>query len=197
MYRRWLPFLTVILGLLFTKTILGQDKDIIPGQLLVLLKHEKNVHDLTVLPLTYQQNPIRLHHQQVLIQQINLHLFTYDTSLVPPQVILDQIRKLPPVQIAQFNHKVDWRQIQATFPNDPNFSNQWGLHNTGQSGGTPDADIDAPEAWNIAQGGLSVLGDTLVAAVIDGGMALNHPDLIFWKNHQEIPGNGIDDDNNG
>ncbi|MFM6408686.1 MAG: S8 family serine peptidase, partial [Microcystis sp.] len=33
----------------------------------------------------------------------------------------------------------------ATFPNDPSFNQLWGLHNTGQNGGTPDADIDAPE----------------------------------------------------
>ncbi|GAB1428793.1 hypothetical protein MASR2M17_22240 [Aminivibrio sp.] len=33
-------------------------------------------------------------------------------------------------------------------PNDPSFSRQWGLSNTGQTGGTEDADIDAPEGWD-------------------------------------------------
>ena len=35
--------------------------------------------------------------------------------------------------------------------NDPQFANEWGLSNTGQTiwtVGTPDADIDAPEAWD-------------------------------------------------
>jgi hypothetical protein len=31
-----------------------------------------------------------------------------------------------------------------TIPNDPSFSELWGMNNTGQTGGTSDADIDAP-----------------------------------------------------
>ena len=34
---------------------------------------------------------------------------------------------------------------------------QWGLHNTGQTGGTPDADIDAVEAWDITTGSSGVI----------------------------------------
>jgi len=35
-------------------------------------------------------------------------------------------------------------------PYDTHYTNLWGLHNTGQNGGTADADIDAPEGWDIA-----------------------------------------------
>jgi subtilisin family serine protease len=79
-------------------------------------------------------------------------------------------------------------------PNDTNFSNQWYLHNTGQSGGIPDADIDAPEAWDMEIGSPEV-----VIAIIDTGIDDTHPDLAekIWYNTDEIPGNGIDDDNNG
>ena len=79
------------------------------------------------------------------------------------------------------------------------FSSQWSKHNTGQNGGTPDADIDAPEAWDITTGGVNALGDTIVVAVVDGGMMLTHTDLVpnLWTNYNEIPGNNIDDDNNG
>jgi subtilisin family serine protease len=82
----------------------------------------------------------------------------------------------------------------STFPNDPRFGGLWGMHNTGQTGGTPDADIDAPEAWDIGTGN----GD-IVVAVIDTGVDYTHPDLAanMWINPGEIPGNGIDDDNNG
>ena len=40
---------------------------------------------------------------------------------------------------------------------------------------------------------------TIVVAVIDGGIDIEHEDLkdIIWVNEDEIPGNGIDDDNNG
>ncbi|MCF3609049.1 hypothetical protein L2E81_21680 [Planktothrix agardhii 1033] len=61
---------------------------------------------------------------------------------------------------------------QATTPNDPGYSQLWGLNNTGQSGGTADADIDAPEAWDIQKG-----NQNLVIGVIDTGVDYNHPDL--------------------
>jgi subtilisin family serine protease len=79
-------------------------------------------------------------------------------------------------------------------PNDPQFNTLWGLHNTGQMGGTVDADIDAPEAWNITCGSADV-----VVAVIDTGVDYTHQDLManIWTNSGEIPGNGIDDDGNG
>jgi subtilisin family serine protease len=57
-------------------------------------------------------------------------------------------------------------------PNDPDFSKQWYLHNTGQTGGTPDSDVDAPEAWNVER------GDPAVAlAIIDTGVDLDHQDI--------------------
>lgn len=79
-------------------------------------------------------------------------------------------------------------------PNDTRFSELWALRNIGQSHGTADADIDAPEAWDIFTGS----ADTIVA-VIDSGIDYSHPDLQanIWVNADEIPGNGIDDDCNG
>ena len=79
-------------------------------------------------------------------------------------------------------------------PNDASFSTLWGMHNTGQSGGTTDADIDAPEAWDLSTGSHSV-----IVAVIDTGIDQTHPDLManLWTNPGEIADNGIDDDSNG
>ncbi|MBM4093274.1 MAG: choice-of-anchor D domain-containing protein, partial [Planctomycetes bacterium] len=83
---------------------------------------------------------------------------------------------------------------ESFIPNDPHFSSLWGMHNTGQSGGTPGADISGPEAWSVYTG-----DSTVVVAVIDSGVDYNHPDLAgnIWVNPGEIPGDGIDNDGNG
>lgn len=60
----------------------------------------------------------------------------------------------------------------SSFSNDPYASYLWGLHNTGQSGGTADADIDAPEAWSVTKGSSDV-----IVGVVDTGVDYNHPDL--------------------
>jgi len=79
-------------------------------------------------------------------------------------------------------------------PNDTSFNSLWGMHNTGQTGGTYDADIDAPEAWDVTVGNHGI-----IVAVIDTGVDYTHPDLNdnMWTNPGEIPGNGLDDDSNG
>jgi len=82
----------------------------------------------------------------------------------------------------------------STLPDDPYFSEQWHYHNTGQSGGTADADIDLPEAWELETGNTNV-----IVAIEDEGVDYSHEDLAgnMWVNTGEIPNNGIDDDNNG
>lgn len=134
-----------------------------------------------------------------LSERMKIWLFSFDESKDGVK-LLSSVRKHPAVSIAQFNHYVERREVaEDTIPNDPEFENLWGLHNTGQTGGVEDADVDGPEAWTHTQGGMSVLGDTIVAAIVDGGMNLNHEDLVnnLWTNYHEIPDNEIDDDNNG
>ena len=103
--------------------------------------------------------------------------------------------------IADFASDPDVERVEPNYeittfvvPNDPRFQELWGMHNIGQTGGINDADIDAPEAWDIKTGSESVL-----VAVIDTGVDYNHEDLIgnIWTNPGEIAGNGIDDDGNG
>lgn len=96
---------------------------------------------------------------------------------------------MPEVEYAQPNYI----SRVAAVPNDSMFPMQWGLHNTGQTGGTADADIDAPEAWDVTTGSSDV-----VIAVVDTGIDRYHPELLgnLWVNPNEIL-NGLDDDANG
>lgn len=88
----------------------------------------------------------------------------------------------------------DYVITSAAVSNDPSFGQLWGLSNTGQSGGLRDADIDAPEAWDITTGSRSV-----VVAVIDTGIDYTHRDLAAnaWRNPGEVAGDGLDNDGNG
>lgn len=99
---------------------------------------------------------------------------------------------------------LEGRVLLSTVPNDPMFNQQWHLQNTGQlaketsgeraSVGIAGDDIDAPLAWDITKG-----SNDVVIAVIDSGIDITHPDLAanIFTNPNEIPGNGVDDDNNG
>lgn len=114
------------------------------------------------------------------------------------QEMIDLYEASTDVEYAEPDHKLflDQTTTEATplAPNDPDFSFQWGLDNTGQEGGTPDADIDATEAWGVITGSTNT-----VVAVLDTGVDVEHPDLInnVWTNPDEIPDNLVDDDGNG
>src|SRR3546814_3636537 len=57
-------------------------------------------------------------------------------------------------------------------PNDPLFANQWHHSNTGQAGGTVDADADTDFAWALNQGNAAI-----TIAVLDSGFDIAHEDL--------------------
>lgn len=107
------------------------------------------------------------------------------------QQALDQLRADPSVLYAEPDYIVHSDEV---VPNDPMFSQMWAMKNTGQSGGTVDADINATDAWTITTGSNSVIVGT-----IDSGLDINHPDLagnIFF-NPTDCNFNGVDDDGNG
>jgi subtilisin family serine protease len=106
-----------------------------------------------------------------------------------PKEVKEKYKQDSEVVFAEPNYVVTIDAI----PNDPYFYRDWGLHNTGQRG-YADADIDAPEAWELCTGSPEV-----IVAVIDTGVDYSHSDLAanIWTNSAEIPGNGVDDDHNG
>ena len=80
------------------------------------------------------------------------------------------LARMPEVRFAEpdmiFTGRTEW------IPNDPGFTDCWGIHNTGQDGGTVDMDMDGPEAWDLTTGSTSI-----VAVVLDNGAQQDHPDL--------------------
>jgi hypothetical protein len=110
----------------------------------------------------------------------------------------------PGVEYAEPNHRVYLDEAcpgsessdspTTTDPDDLHYK-LWGLDNRGQTRGKPGADISAKEAWQVTTG--SNTGP--IVAVIDTGIDETHPDLIdnLWINQGEIPGDGIDNDQNG
>lgn len=132
-------------------------------------------------------------HTFKLVPGLNLIELPYGVNV---EEVLGSFNRTEGILYAQPNYLL---KPFSTFPNDPrgptfDGGEQWGLNNMGQTGGTRDADIDAPEAWDITT------DSNIIVAVIDSGVSYNHPDLAanMWVNQAEYNGTpGQDDDNNG
>lgn len=107
---------------------------------------------------------------------------TYLLEFTSAQDIEKCIKELENLKGVEYAEKVPLDRMCLT-PNDPSYSSQWGL-----------ANINAPAAWNYFSSGSNV-----VVAIVDDAIERTHSDLSpnLWVNSGEIPGNNIDDDNNG
>ena len=110
----------------------------------------------------------------------------------------DHVVKLPPIERGktfQFNDLPSLSRSTSTSipPNDSQFSSLWAFQNLANN-----ADINMQDAWQEYLSFNGNLNDVIVA-VVDTGVDYNNNELNdkMWKNPGEIPGNGIDDDNNG
>ena len=162
----------------------------VPGEVIVKFQKKFTPETLTDKGLVYHGISADLELKETLSGLAGIHLFSYDDVAMGEEMLLRALNDLPFVEAAQLNHYVEER---AT-PNDPQFGSQW--HHIDAS----DNDIDSDLAWDITTGGSTANGDRIVVAVLEGGGSnYNHVDLIdnHWVNSEEIPGNGIDDDNNG
>ena len=90
-----------------------------------------------------------------------------------PAAVAARLSRSRAVDYAEVNRIL---RVTAT-PNDTRFGELYGLHNTGQTGGAADADIDAPEGWDAA--GLGAFPSTGGAKVgiVDTGIRASHQDL--------------------
>ncbi|UCD72247.1 MAG: S8 family serine peptidase [Syntrophobacterales bacterium] len=158
-----------------------------PGEILVKFKKDTSKADIAQLNTRLGSKSIKT-FPSIGVRRIKIK---------PGETVAEAVNKYssdPSVEYAEPNYILHTFQ---TFPNDPSFGLLWGLDYI------QDADIDAPEAWDITTGSANI-----VIAVIDTGVNYNHTDLAanMWTNPGEDPwavptdpatGNGIDDDGNG
>ena len=119
--------------------------------------------------------------------------------------VLETLKADPQVAVAQGNAGVS----SLGFSNDTYADTQWAINNDGhytylsEAGredvqAIKDVDMDVVEAWAALKNGVTAKREVVVA-VIDTGVDYQHPDLAqhMWTNPGEIPGDNIDNDNNG
>lgn len=100
------------------------------------------------------------------------------------------VQSLSGIDISELELNGEIRYVEPNYcyqksliPSDTYLPKQWYLQK-----------IKAKEAWNIRHNAKNI-----TVAVLDSGVEYSHPDLKnnIWRNTQEIPNNGIDDDGNG
>jgi len=185
----------VCIAFLFANGLFAQGLEHVLGDVIIEVRHERGVQTLMRDLSANASYRSSMQARQIMKSPMNLWLISINPNEVNEIDFLEDVKRNHNVLLAQKNHLTHYRGI----PNDPNFDQQWQYINMGQSGGLEGADIDMELAWDITTGGLTTDGDTIVVCVIDDGINLDHPDLQgnIWSNRFEIPGNEIDDDNNG
>ncbi len=156
-----------------------------PGELIVRLHSDASTVELETLsqklgavsvsPIFSPATPAGQHPR---LRNIYLIRFPAKWALEPLQRRYARHAAIEAVELNRLN-----QPCAETVPKDPGYNEQWNLRL-----------INMPEAWAIEQGNPSV-----TVAVVDSGIATQHPEFRsqLWRNSDEIPNNGADDDNNG
>lgn len=132
--------------------------------------------------------------KRLLSSRLNIWKIQLAKTKRTKQDYINTLKSFPEVKFVQGNRKITMREILSI--DDPLFLDQWSLSNTGQTGGLVDADIDLMETIQLVDS-LGIELENVVVAVIDNGFDLSHEDINYWVNFNEIPNNGVDDDENG
>lgn len=174
-------FLLICLGTnLFAQESPGSRKT---GEILIQLLPGKNLQ--TALAEINRNTDGSFSLKKNVAQSWGMYLLQFTENQENSEAVLEMVRRMPSVLAAQWNHKVEDRNVE---PNDTEWWRQGDM-----------TMINAPEVWETSTGGLTPNGDTIVVAVLEKGALLTHPDLApnrFWNWHEK-PNNGIDDDGNG
>lgn len=132
----------------------------------------------------------------------------------PVEDVAASLSKLGEVSRVEYNHTLKRADASKAVPlsaarlqkasassassfNDPLLGDQWHLVNDGTLRPTKfvkGADVQVEEAWKLSTGDPSI-----IVAVLDEGVDVNHPDLkgSLWVNEKEVWGSHEDNDGNG
>ncbi|MGB1218000.1 MAG: hypothetical protein ACPG5P_08985, partial [Saprospiraceae bacterium] len=138
-FRQFLLFLFVIC---MAMPSFGQALNHVSGQFLIQTDYPIGKIIKSHQLLQGKRTALKL--EKRLIPNFNIYLISYDNVNIPENNFRKQLEDDSKINIVQFNHILQNRAI----PNDPLYPNQWQYNNTGQSGGTPGADIDMDLAWD-------------------------------------------------
>ncbi|UCF91636.1 MAG: S8 family serine peptidase, partial [Desulfobacterales bacterium] len=164
----------------------------------VLVKFKKAAKAQEVLNSMFITDDLTLKRRFDVLSRVKLRDYVLvQSKKMSAAELVQNLKAHPQVELVSFNYV---KYLDGTIPNDTQFDAQWSFNNTGQEfapgyTGTPDADIDAPEVWDIQTG-----TEEVVVAVLDTGVDYLHPDLVdnMWVNQAEFSGAaGVDDDGNG
>lgn len=161
----------------------AQGPEIVPGEILVMTTPTGDIREVAKDLQLINATPTGVRVGREVSKPMRTWKLVFDTNSMEQAVMLRAVRNHPAVQLAQNNHVLKPREV----PDDTEYGDQWHHQN-----------IDSEAAWAISTGGLTADGDTIVVCIFEN-CDMPHEDLWAnaWFNHQEIPNNDIDDDNNG
>ena len=158
-----------ILFISFTSLVFSQKNESEPqqnafvlGDLIVQLTDQGSVRDLV--------NRAPSHSGLVVFKELSptsdIWQLQFNHNSISHEEILNWLYSQADVELAQNNY---YLKLRSTIPNDATFNSQWHHNNTGQTGGTADADIDSDLAWDITTGGTTASGHDIVVCLIESG----------------------------
>ncbi|MES2596905.1 MAG: S8 family serine peptidase [Verrucomicrobiota bacterium] len=135
---------------------------ILTGRMLVELKSEQTATpDLRTTGLEVLERP----------SYAPRHLITRSQDGSPWQALASISRAASLAQVVSITPLLKRAARVTAAPNDPLFSQQWHLQNTGQGKGLKGMDAQVPQVWDQHQ------GDGIHVAIVDTGIERAHPDL--------------------
>ncbi len=137
-----------------------------------------NGHDVAAKQAIFQIDLSRFPQSSIIVQQLKglagadevralnaaSGLYVMHSPNAGVTALLNILKANPAVTLAE----PDFIVSTIATPNDPNFSQQWDMLNTG----TPGADIGATLAWSVSTGSTAN-----VIGIVDTGIDYTHPDL--------------------